>query len=97
MECTDWARLRCKCATAAASPTAIWLAACLRLIAQFSTQRNLPTFSFQDSLRMATLNPARVLRIDHRKGLLRAGADADIVVFSPAGEVRQAIVGGIFN
>ena len=53
--------------------------------------------SFQDSLRMATLNPARVLRIDHRKGLLRAGADADIVVFSPAGEVRQAIVGGICN
>ena len=53
--------------------------------------------NFQDSLRMATLNPARVLRIDHRKGVLRAGADADIVVFSPAGEIRQVILGGRFN
>jgi N-acetylglucosamine-6-phosphate deacetylase len=53
--------------------------------------------SFQDSLRMATLNPARVLRIDHRKGLLRVGADADIVVFSPAGEVLQVFLGGILN
>ncbi len=50
--------------------------------------------SFQDGLRMATLNPARVLGIAHRKGLLQAGADADIAVFSPAGEVVQTIVGG---
>ncbi len=50
--------------------------------------------SFQDSLRLATLNPARVLGLAHRKGVLAAGADADIAVFSPAGEVRQAIVGG---
>jgi len=49
---------------------------------------------FQDSLRMATLNPARVLGIAHRKGMLQAGADADIAVFSPAGEVLQTIVGG---
>ncbi len=45
--------------------------------------------SFQDSVRMATLNPARVLGIEHRKGVLRAGADADIVVFSPAGEADK--------
>jgi N-acetylglucosamine-6-phosphate deacetylase len=50
--------------------------------------------NFQDSLRMATLNPARVLRIDQRKGVLRAGADADIVIFSRAGEIRQVILGG---
>ncbi len=49
---------------------------------------------FQDSLRMATLNPARVLGIAHRKGALQVGADADIAVFSPAFEVRQTIVGG---
>ena len=53
--------------------------------------------SFQDSVRMATLNPARVLGIEHRKGVLQAGADADMVVFSSAGEVRQTIVGGILN
>ena len=50
--------------------------------------------SFQDSLRMATVNPARVLGIAHRKGLLQAGADADIAVFTPEGEVMQTIVLG---
>jgi len=53
--------------------------------------------SFQTGLCMATSNPARVLRIEHRKGVLRAGADADIAVFSPAGEVLQTIVGGTVN
>jgi len=53
--------------------------------------------SFQDGLRMATLNPARVLHIQDCKGVLRAGADADIAVFSPAGEVLQTIVGGLLT
>jgi N-acetylglucosamine-6-phosphate deacetylase len=53
--------------------------------------------SFQDSLRMATLNPARVLGLAHRKGVLQGGADADIAVFSPSGEVMQTIVGGAYN
>ena len=52
------------------------------------------SLSFQDSLRLATLNPARVLGIEHHKGVLREGADAGIAVFSPAGEVRQTNVGG---
>ena len=50
---------------------------------------------FQQSLRLATLNPARVLGIAGRNGVLQAGADADIAIFSHAGEVRQTIVGGI--
>jgi N-acetylglucosamine-6-phosphate deacetylase len=50
--------------------------------------------SFQDSLRLATLNPARVLGLAHRKGVLQAGADADIAVFSTNGEVLQTIIGG---
>jgi N-acetylglucosamine-6-phosphate deacetylase len=53
--------------------------------------------SFQDSIRMATLNPARVLGIEHRKGVLQPGADADVVVFSPAGEVLHTVVGGTVN
>jgi N-acetylglucosamine-6-phosphate deacetylase len=53
--------------------------------------------SFQDSIRMATLNPARVLGIEHRKGVLQVGADADIAAFSPAGEVLRTIVGGVLN
>ena len=50
--------------------------------------------SFQDGIRLATLNPARVLGIESRKGSLRVGADADIVVFSPSGKVQHTIVGG---
>ena len=62
--------------------------------------RNVMSFaklSFQDSIRMATLNPARVLGIEHRKGVLQLGADADIAVFSPAGEVLRTVVGGTLN
>ena len=50
---------------------------------------------FCEAIRLATLNPARVLGIAGRKGVLQPGADADIAVFSPAGEVRQTIVRGI--
>jgi N-acetylglucosamine-6-phosphate deacetylase len=53
--------------------------------------------SFQDAVRMATLNPARRLGIEHHKGVLRAGADADIAIFSPAGEALQTVVGGIVS
>lgn len=51
----------------------------------------------QHAIQMASLNPARVLGIDKRKGSLTAGADADIAVFSPTGEVIRTIVGGIVN
>ena len=53
--------------------------------------------TLQHAIRMATLNPARVLGIAHRKGTLSVGADADIAVFSTAGEVIRTIVGGIVN
>jgi N-acetylglucosamine-6-phosphate deacetylase len=49
----------------------------------------------QHAVRMATLNPARVLGIQDRKGTLTAGADADIVVLTPSGEVVRTIVGGV--
>jgi len=53
------------------------------------------TVSLQHAIRMATFNPARVLGIERRKGILAAGADADITVFTPDGEVMQTIVAGI--
>ena len=62
--------------------------------------RNMMRFarlSFQDSIRMATLNPARVMGIEHRKGVLQPGADADVVVFSPGGEVLHTVGGGTIN
>ena len=53
--------------------------------------------SLQQAIRMATLNPANVLGIAKRKGVLSVGADADITVFTPAGEVVRTIVGGIVS
>jgi N-acetylglucosamine-6-phosphate deacetylase len=41
-----------------------------------------------DALRMATSTPARILGIDARKGSLRAGADADLLLLGPELEVR---------
>jgi N-acetylglucosamine-6-phosphate deacetylase len=51
----------------------------------------------QDAIRMATINPARVLGIDKKKGTLSIGADADIAVFTPAGDVIRTIIGGVVN
>ena len=53
--------------------------------------------TLQHAIRMATLNPARVLGLEQRKGTLSVGADADIAVFSPAGDVIRTIIGGIVN
>lgn len=50
--------------------------------------------SFLDGVRMATLNPARVLGMESRKGVLQKGADADFAVFARSGEVLGTIVGG---
>ena len=60
--------------------------------------RNVMRFArlrFQDAIRLATLNPARVLGLEKRKGVVQAGADADVAVFSSDGHVRQTIVGGV--
>lgn len=51
-------------------------------------------WDLQRCLRMASYNPARLLGLLPRKGVLEAGADADIVVFSESGEVRRTIIAG---
>jgi N-acetylglucosamine-6-phosphate deacetylase len=65
-----------------------------------SAVRNVAKFAklkLQHAIQMASLNPARVLGIDKRKGSLTIGADADVAVFSPTGQVIRTIVGGIVN
>ncbi|MGB8166359.1 MAG: N-acetylglucosamine-6-phosphate deacetylase [Chthoniobacteraceae bacterium] len=47
-----------------------------------------------EAVRMATLNPARALRIEERKGTLAIGADADLVVFGDDFEVRHTFIAG---
>lgn len=50
--------------------------------------------SLVEAVRMATLNPARALRIEDRKGALTVGADADLVVFDDRLEVQHTFVAG---
>jgi dihydropyrimidinase len=50
-------------------------------------------------VRLMSGNPARIFRLDHRKGALRPGLDADIVIYDPQGEHsltdgEQATIGG---
>ncbi len=56
--------------------------------------RNVMDFAgceLQDAVRLVTVNPAHVVGLDQRKGVLAPGADADVVVLSPAGEVIRTI------
>jgi N-acetylglucosamine-6-phosphate deacetylase len=50
--------------------------------------------SLPDAVRMASLNPARVLSLAGHKGSLEPRKDADVVVFSPSFEVQMTMVGG---
>lgn len=46
------------------------------------------------AINAATINPAKVLRLDHIKGRLRVGYDADIVVLNDAYDVQATYVEG---
>lgn len=47
-----------------------------------------------EALRCATLNPARALGVEGRKGTLRPGADADLCVMDNEGKVLSTWVRG---
>ena len=51
--------------------------------------------SFRQALQAATINPARLLHCDNRKGTLDVGKDADIVVVDHAFRVQQTYCRGI--
>ncbi|HFQ95653.1 MAG TPA: hypothetical protein ENK30_03685 [Anaerolineae bacterium] len=55
--------------------------------------------TWPDLVRLMSANPARIFRLSHRKGALRPGLDADIVIYDPRGESvitdgEQATIGG---
>lgn len=50
-------------------------------------------WNLQQAVRLATKNPAGAVAAE-RKGILRPGADADLVVLTESGDVRAAVVGG---
>ena len=53
--------------------------------------------SLGDALGMLTLNPATLLGIEYKKGSLRVGADADIVLLDDALNVTQVWARGLTN
>jgi N-acetylglucosamine-6-phosphate deacetylase len=59
--------------------------------------RNVTKFSnwtLRDAVRAASLNPAKAVGLAAKCGKLSAGAPADFVVLSPAGDVLKTVVGG---
>jgi N-acetylglucosamine-6-phosphate deacetylase len=48
-----------------------------------------------DAVRMATFNPARVLGVEARKGILAAGADADLVLLDEQLQVAGVMARGV--
>jgi len=58
--------------------------------------RNVMQFAgwgLQEVVQLASANPAAVIG-EKSRGVLAAGADADIGVLSPRGEVQRTIIGG---
>ena len=59
--------------------------------------RNMVTLadvSLLEAVRMASTTPARIMGVDHRKGVLAKGKDADIVIFDKDINVSRTMVGG---
>jgi N-acetylglucosamine-6-phosphate deacetylase len=55
---------------------------------------DLCAISLVEAVQMASLNPARALRIDDRKGAIAPGMDADLVILTPDLSVRETWVAG---
>ncbi len=47
-----------------------------------------------DAVRMASLNPAKAIKIDDRKGSVETGKDADLIIFDEDINMKAGIVGG---
>jgi N-acetylglucosamine-6-phosphate deacetylase len=59
--------------------------------------RNVTEFagwSLRDAVRTATLNPARVVGLGGRQGVLAAGAEANLAVLSATGEILRTVIRG---
>ncbi|HEX3244221.1 MAG TPA: amidohydrolase family protein, partial [Chloroflexota bacterium] len=72
-------------------------ALCGSLLTMDLAQKNLSRFagrSLQDAICMATSSPAELLGISDRKGSLRPGLDADLVICDTNMTVRLTMVGG---
>jgi len=67
------------------------VATCDRLVRSMIDLAEVP---LTDAVRMMTLTPAEIMNVQHRKGSLVAGKDADVVIFNDRIEVDTTIVKG---
>jgi len=79
--------LRCDCHGKLAG-SVLTLDLAVRNVMQFAG------WKLQDAVRIASINPARLLGIEKKKGQLLPGADADLVVLSAKGDVLRTFIGG---
>ena len=50
--------------------------------------------SLPEAVQVMTLSPARLMRIDDRKGSIAPGKDADIVLFDEGIDISLTMIGG---
>ncbi|HVV56152.1 MAG TPA: N-acetylglucosamine-6-phosphate deacetylase [Mucilaginibacter sp.] len=55
---------------------------------------NLAGVSLTEAIRMAATTPAKIMKIDGRKGSIEKGKDADIVIFDKDIHIQQTIIAG---
>ncbi|MCG0274939.1 MAG: N-acetylglucosamine-6-phosphate deacetylase [Thermosediminibacteraceae bacterium] len=48
----------------------------------------------QDAVRMASLNPARLIGLSRKKGSIEVGKDADLVIFDGDLRIKSVVIGG---
>lgn len=70
---------------------------CGSILTMNKAVRNLRDFTggpLEEVVKLATLNPARAMGIENKKGALAPGMDADIVIFDEDIDVKATIIGG---
>ena len=58
------------------------------------TMINIAEVPLLDAVKMITLTPAKIMKIDNKKGSIRRGKDADLVIFDKSIKVSHTIIGG---
>ena len=58
------------------------------------TMMNLAQVPLMEAVLMMTITPARIMKVDHRKGSIAAGKDADLVIFDDDINIHATMVEG---
>jgi len=58
------------------------------------TMINIAEVPFMDAIRMMTVTPAKIMRIDDKKGSIAVGKDADLILFDEKINIHFTMVGG---